>query len=92
MVSIASTEIESEVEWPAPASNARSLGTISPGVRQGVDVVGAGLADIRLRYRGSVLAVLVTISTLVMVVRDGGDLFQLFAWKSAPICRFVDPR
>ena len=80
MVSIASTEIESEVEWPAPASNAAlAWHDLAGGFAKVWMWWALALQDIRLRYRGSVLGPFwLTISTLVMVVAMGVIYSQLF--------------
>ena len=80
MVSIASTEIESEVEWPAPASNAAlAWHDLAAGFAKIWMWWALALQDIRLRYRGSVLGPFwLTISTLVMVVAMGVIYSQLF--------------
>jgi ABC-2 type transport system permease protein/lipopolysaccharide transport system permease protein len=80
MVSIASTEIESEVEWPAPASNAAlAWHDLADGFAKVWMWWALALQDIRLRYRGSVLGPFwLTISTLVMVVAMGFLYSQLF--------------
>jgi ABC-type polysaccharide/polyol phosphate export permease len=80
MVSIASTEIESEVEWPAPASNAAlAWHDLAQGFAKIWMWWALALQDIRLRYRGSVLGPFwLTISTLVMVVAMGVIYSQLF--------------
>jgi ABC-type polysaccharide/polyol phosphate export permease len=80
MVSIASTEIESEVEWPAPASNAAlAWHDLAEGFAKVWMWWALALQDIRLRYRGSVLGPFwLTISTLVMVIAMGVIYSQLF--------------
>jgi ABC-2 type transport system permease protein len=80
MVSIASTEIESEVEWPAPASNsALAWHDLAEGFAKVWMWWALALQDIRLRYRGSVLGPFwLTISTLVMVIAMGVIYSQLF--------------
>ena len=80
MVSVASSEIESKVEWPAPPSHAvLAWHDLADGFGKVWMWWALALQDIRLRYRGSVLGPFwLTISTLVMVVAMGLLYSQLF--------------
>jgi ABC-type polysaccharide/polyol phosphate export permease len=91
MVSIASTEIESEAEWPAPASNAAlAWHDIASGFAKVWMWWALALQDIRLRYRGSMLGPFwLTISTLVMVVAMGVIYSQLFHMEMSTYLPFL---
>jgi ABC-type polysaccharide/polyol phosphate export permease len=80
MVSIASTEIQPDVEWPAPASNAAlAWRDLAAGFSKVWIWWALAWQDIRLRYRGSMLGPFwLTISTLVMVGAMGVIYSQLF--------------
>src|SRR5438105_2655551 len=91
MVSIASAEIESEVEWPAPASNV-ALASHDLAARFSKVWMWWALAwqDIRLRYRGSMLGPFwLTISTLVMVGAMGVIYSQLFRMDMSTYLPFL---
>jgi homopolymeric O-antigen transport system permease protein len=91
MVSIASTEIGSEVEWPAPASNAAlAWHDLAGGFAKTWLWWALALQDIRLRYRGSVLGPFwLTISTLVMVAAMGVLYSQLFRMEISTYLPFL---
>ena len=91
MVSIASTEIESEVEWPAPASNvALAWHDLAAGFSKVWMWWALAWQDIRLRYRGSMLGPFwLTISTLVMVGAMGVIYSQLFRMDMSTYLPFL---
>jgi len=91
MVSVASSEIESEVELPAPASHAAlAWHDLASGFAKVWMWWALALQDIRLRYRGSVLGPFwLTISTLVMVVAMGVIYSQLFHMEMSTYLPFL---
>src|SRR5437879_9847490 len=91
MVSVASSEIESEVELPAPASHAAlAWHDLAGGFVKVWMWWALAWQDIRLRYRGSVLGPFwLTISTLVMVVAMGLIYSQLFRMEIATYLPFL---
>jgi len=91
MVSIASTEIESDVEWPAPASNAAlAWHDLAAGFSKVWMWWALAWQDIRLRYRGSMLGPFwLTISTLVMVGAMGVIYSQLFRMDMSTYLPFL---
>src|SRR5947207_5629997 len=91
MVSIAGSDIESEVAWPARPSHAvLAWRDLASGFAKVWMWWALALQDIRLRYRGSVLGPFwLTISTLVMVVAMGVIYSELFHMEMSTYLPFL---
>ncbi len=91
MVSVASSEIESEMVLPAPARRAAlAWHDLASGFAKVWMWWALALQDIRLRYRGSVLGPFwLTISTLVMVVAMGVIYAELFHMEMSTYLPFL---